>query len=56
MEYCKLLAIDIDDFSSSIVYEKNYPLGSRMVLSEKKNQESKGFTCLLVNVKTPVEV
>lgn len=51
MEYYKLIALSIGDFSSSIFFEDNYGLGdlddARLLKGEL---ESKGYTCLLAKM------
>lgn len=57
MEYIKLIALNIDDFSSSIFFENNYALTDiRKAKSDKKELESKGYLCILANTKCNIQV
>ena len=48
MEYYKLIAIQIDDFCSSIAFEGNYGLEDTNNVNQKKEElESKGYVCLV---------
>lgn len=57
MQYTKLLGIKIDDFCSSIEFEKNY--GSKdneEVNDTKKNLETKGYVCLLAKITNNIQI
>lgn len=55
MEYIKLIALKIDDFCSSIFFEDNYALKDiREARIDKTDLESRGYICILVNVKTNI--
>lgn len=57
MEYLKLIALNIDDFRSSIFFEDNYALSDiEKAKSDKKELESKGYLCILANTKSDVQV
>lgn len=57
MEYIKLIALQIDDFSSSIFFEDNY---QKFDIDEagktKQELEQQGYYCILANVKSNMEV
>lgn len=49
MEYIKLIALQIDDFRSSIFFEDNYALTDfEKVNMDKRDLEEKGCVCLIV--------
>lgn len=57
MEYLKLIALQIDDFSSSIFFEDNYAL--KDIDDAKKDKidlEEKGYICVLVNTKSNIQI
>ena len=57
MQYTKLLGIKIDDFCSSIEFEKNY--GSKdneEVNDTKKDLETKGYVCLLAKITNNIQI
>lgn len=57
MEYIKLIALQIDDFCSSIFYEDNYALADiENAKSDKKELESKGYLCILADTKSNIHV
>lgn len=57
MEYIKLIALNIDDFCSSIFFEDNYALSNiEEVKKDKKELEEKGYLCILANTKSNVQV
>lgn len=57
MEYLKLIALKIDDFSSSIFFEDNYTLKDIEVAKKDKiDLETKGYICVLVNAKSNIEI
>ena len=48
MEYYKLIALQIDDYCSSIFFEDNYALNDIEELNKaKKDLEAKGYVCLV---------
>lgn len=57
MEYLKLIALKIDDFSSSIFFEDNYTLKDiEVVKRDKTDLEAKGYICVLVNTKSNIKI
>lgn len=55
MEYIKLIALQVDDFHSSIFFEDNYRLTDiNEVNKDKEEIESKGYTCLLAKITSSV--
>lgn len=57
MEYLKLIALKIDDFSSSIFFEDNYTLKDiEVAKNDKIDLESKGYICVLANTKSNIEI
>lgn len=57
MEYLKLIALKIDDFSSSIFFEDNYTLKDIEVAKrDKTDLETKGYICVLVNTKSNIKI
>lgn len=57
MEYIKLIALNIDDFCSSIFFEDNYALADiEKAKSDKKELEAKGYLCILANTKCNVQI
>ena len=57
MEYIKLIALNIDDFSSSIFFEDNYALADiEKVNKDKKNLEEKGYVCLIVKTTSNIRI
>lgn len=57
MEYIKLIALDINDLSSSIFFEDNYALNDIDEAKVMKNElESKGYLCLLAKTVSSIEV
>lgn len=51
MEYCKLVALEIGDFSSSIFWEGNYALDCAAQAREKQRSlESEGYVCILMKL------
>lgn len=57
MEYIKLIALQIDDLSSSIFFEDNYSM-SDIEEAEllKKELEAKGYVCLLAKTVSSIKV
>lgn len=57
MEYIKLIALNIDDFCSSIFFEDNYALTDiEKAKNNKKDLEAKGYLCILANTKCNIQV
>lgn len=57
MEYIKLIAIKVDDLSSSIFFEYNYGMGDIDEANKLKEElETKGYLCLLAKVKSNIKV
>lgn len=57
MEYIKLIALDINDFCSSIFFENNYALNDIDEAKVLKNKlESKGYLCLLAKTVSSIKV
>lgn len=57
MQYIKLIALQIEDFSSSIFFEDNYNLTDiEDAKKDKFDLESKGYICVLVNTETNIQV
>lgn len=57
MEYIKLIALQIDDFCSSIFFEKNYSLADiEKAKDYKRELETKGYLCILANTKCNIQI
>lgn len=57
MEYLKLIALQIDDLSSSIFFEDNYTIKDiEVAKKDKANLEAKGYICVLANTKSNLEI
>ena len=57
MEYIKLIALQIDDFSSSIFFVDNYALKDMEIANnDKVDLEEKGYICVLLNTKSNVQI
>lgn len=57
MKYLKLIALQIDDFSSSIFFEDNYALKDiEVAKKDKLDLESKGYICVLANTNSNIQV
>lgn len=57
MEYLKLIALQIDDFSSSIFFEDNYKKSDIDEAEKTKRElEQQRYHCILANVKSNMEV
>lgn len=57
MEYYKLIALSIDDFSSTIFFEDNYCLSDiGQARKDKKELEAKGYTCILANIISKIKL
>lgn len=57
MEYYKLVAIQIDNFCSSIAFEGNYGLSDTDKINQKKAElESNGYVCLVAKTVSNITV
>ena len=57
MEYLKLIALQIDDFCSSIFFEDNYALKDiETAKNDKADLEEKGYICVLVNTRSNIKI
>lgn len=57
MKYVKLIALQIDDFCSSIFFEDNYALKDvEDAKRDKAELEAKGYICVLVNTKSNIQI
>ncbi len=57
MEYYKLIAIQIDDFYSSIFFEDNYGINDiDEAEMQKEDLEKKGYTCILANMRSNIQI
>ncbi len=57
MEYIKLIALQIDDFSSSIFFEDNYALKDiEIAKKDKADLEEKGYICVLANTRSNIKI
>lgn len=57
MEYIKLIALEINDFQSSIFFEDNYGINDiDEAKMQKEDLESKGYTCILANMRTDIQI
>lgn len=57
MEYLKLIALQIDDFCSSIFFENNYALKDiEDAKKDKADLEAKGYICVLANTKSNIQI
>lgn len=57
MEYKKLIALKVDDFSSSIFFENNYGMNDDEILEvDKKCCENDGYTCVVLEVNSNLEI
>ncbi len=57
MEYYKLIAIQIDNFCSSIFFEDNYGLNDiEEAKTQKEELEGKGYTCILANMRSNIQI
>ncbi len=57
MEYIKLIALNIDDFCSSIFFEDNYAVSDiENAKKDKKDLESQGYVCLIVNTTSNIQI
>lgn len=57
MEYIKLIALQVDDFHSSIFFEDNYRLLDIDEANKQKEEfESKGYACFLVKTTSNIRV
>ena len=57
MEYIKLIALQIDDFCSSIFFEDNYAVKDiETAKNDKADLEAKGYICVLVNTRSNIKI
>lgn len=57
MHYIKLIALKLDDFLSTIVFEKNYSPEERTLCdSDKRELTHKGYVCILAGVDSDLVV
>lgn len=57
MEYIKLIALQINDLSSSIFFEDNYAISDiEEAKSLKEELEIKGYVCLLAKTTSNIRV
>lgn len=55
--YIKLIAIQIDDFCSSIFFEDNYGIDDiNEAKMHKEDLEKKGYTCILANMRSNIQI
>lgn len=53
MKYIKLIAVQVDDFFSTIVFEKNYSIKQEVdFLKKKSDLEEDGYICILANMNS----
>lgn len=57
MKYTKLIALNINDFSSSISFEKNYGLNDAEMLNvDKQYYENDGCICIVLEMTSDLKV
>lgn len=57
MKYIKLIALKVDDFSSTIFFENNYGFDDKDILEvDKKCCENDGCTCVVLDMKSNIAV
>ncbi len=57
MKYYKLIAIQTDDFCSSIFFEDNYGIDDIDEAKKLKQElEEKGYACLLANMRSNIQI
>lgn len=57
MEYIKLIALDINDFCSSIFIEHNYAVTDiDNAVNDKDELELQGYLCILVKAQSDIQV
>lgn len=57
MHYIKLIALKLDDFLSTIVFERNYSPEERALCdSDKLELDRKGYVCILAGVDSDLVV
>lgn len=57
MKYTKLIALNVNDFSSSISFEKNYGLDDTEMLNvDKQCYENDGCTCIVLEMTSDLKV
>ncbi len=56
MEYIKLIAIEVGDFSSTIVFEQNYGLNDDTYKTKKESLENSGYVCIATRVGSGLKI
>lgn len=57
MEYIKLIALKINDFSSVIFFENNYRLNNKEILEvDKKCCENDGCVCIVLHMNSNIQL
>jgi len=57
MDYYKLIAIQIDDFCSSIFFEDNFGINDiDEAKMQKQELEEKGYVCLLAQTTSNIQI
>lgn len=57
MEYIKLIALKVDDFSSSIFFENNYRINDIEILEvDKKCLENDGCVCIILRITSNIKI
>lgn len=56
MKYIKLIALKVNDFSSTIFFENNYKLSDKEILEvDKKCCENYGCTCVILHINSNIQ-
>lgn len=57
MEYIKLIALKVDDFSSSIFFENNYRIDDKEILDvDKKCLKNDGCICVVLKMTSNIKI
>lgn len=57
MEYIKLIALKVNDFSSIIFFENNYRLNDKEILEvDKKCCENDGCVCVVLHMNSNIQL
>lgn len=57
MEYIRLIALKVDDFSSSIFFENNYRIDDKEILDvDKKCLENDGCICVVLKKTSNIKI